>query len=296
MTPTNLKNNPSSSLLKDTRIAKGLTLDIVHEATKIPMDALRAIEEGYSTKMLTPFYYRGFVKIYAEFLGLNTVEVLKEYNVKPPEIKTTIVKPSTVRPAKKASAPVGKTSNPFGEQFQEFWRVFWTPKNQKNLLRIAMAIVALIVVVKIVGCVASAMKSKSKTPKVMATTKVVKKIKKEMPKEEVKAVDVADEEEAAAVKEKTVAAPVFNRKVTLAVHASRDTNIQVKADGKIVFQMTMKKGTVENWEADNQIELSGKNIGELDLEVNGKDIGNLSSSNRRAKKMVITKEGLTVKK
>ena len=63
MTQTNLKNNPNSSLLKDTRLSKGLTLDIVHEATKIPMDALRAIEEGYSTRILTPFYYRGFIKI-----------------------------------------------------------------------------------------------------------------------------------------------------------------------------------------------------------------------------------------
>ena len=62
-------NNDKPSILKSTREAKGLTLEIVHEATKIPMDALRAIEEGYSVRILSPFYYRGFIKIYAEFLG-----------------------------------------------------------------------------------------------------------------------------------------------------------------------------------------------------------------------------------
>ena len=74
-----------NSLLKNTREAKGLTLDIVHEATKIPLDALKAIEEGYSVRMLTPFYYRGFLKIYAEFLGLDPVEVLSRYEVQQPK-------------------------------------------------------------------------------------------------------------------------------------------------------------------------------------------------------------------
>ena len=41
-------NNDKSSILKTTRLARGLTLEIVHEATKIPMDALKAIEEGLS--------------------------------------------------------------------------------------------------------------------------------------------------------------------------------------------------------------------------------------------------------
>src|SRR5258707_15713730 len=84
MTQTNLKNNPNSALLKETRIAKGLTLEIVHEATKIPMDALRAIEEGYSVRILSPFYYRGFIKIYAEFLGLDVGEMYKHYGLDGP--------------------------------------------------------------------------------------------------------------------------------------------------------------------------------------------------------------------
>ena len=54
-------NNEKLSILKSTRMARGLTLEIVHEATKIPMDALRAIEEGYSVRILSPFYYRGFI-------------------------------------------------------------------------------------------------------------------------------------------------------------------------------------------------------------------------------------------
>ena len=299
----NLKNNPSSSLLKDTRLSKGLTLEIVHEATKIPMDALRAIEEGYSTRILTPFYYRGFIKIYAEFLGLNVADVLREYNAEPAEIKLPVKPAAAAKPAssfkpaaKKTAAPVTKepqAPNLLLEQLGEFSRSVFTPKNQKNLLRIAGALIALFLVVKLVGCVAGAIKSRPKSAaKVAAVSKEVKKqrpVKKEEPKEE-----EAPKEEVQ--ESKKIAASSENRKVTLTAHASKDTSIQVKADGKIIFQMTMKKGTVENWEADNQIELSGRNLGELELEINGKDIGSLASSNRRAKRVVITKDGLSVKK
>ncbi|MBF0490777.1 MAG: DUF4115 domain-containing protein, partial [Candidatus Omnitrophica bacterium] len=292
-------------------ISKGLTLEIVHEATKIPMDALKAIEEGYSTSILTPFYYRGFVKIYAEFLGLKTADVLKEYNVAPVEIRPTVVrqtpklvtKPTPVtkqkpKPEVAAAVTAPKAPNPFLEQLQEFWRAFWTPQTRKYLLRGLAVVVALFILVKIAGCAVGAIKSfskHSKTAAVAKTSKTQKAIKKEQPKVEAR-VDVDEEEQAAKQGAKQVAAQTQSSKVTLAVHASRDMPIQVKADGKIVFQMTMKKGTVENWEAENQIELSGKNLADLDLEVNGKDISSLSSSNRRVRRVVITKEGLTVKK
>ena len=294
---TNLKNNPNSSILKETRIAKGLTLEIVHEATKIPMDALRAIEEGYSTRILTPFYYRGFMKIYSEFLGLKVADVLKEYNVQTPEVKTipkyTTTKPSLKPAAVKSVPKVSSSPNRVAEQLAEFWRVFWTPQTKRILLRVLAAVVALFVLVKMVGCVAGFIKSRPKHPKtvIVKNNKKTTQIKKEQPKIEVKKEEDSDKDTPKAVSSETA-----NHKVTLAVHASKNTSIQVKADGKIVFQMTMKKGTVENWEADNQIELSGKNIGDLEMEINGKDVSSLASANRRAKTIVITKDGLTVKK
>jgi cytoskeletal protein RodZ len=299
MNQTNLKNSPNSSILKEARIAKGLTLEIVHEATKIPMDALKAIEEGYSTRILTPFYYKGFLKIYAEFLGLNSSDVLKEYNVSPPEVKTTPIGRNITKPkAKPASAVKVSQPNALAENFQEFWRTFWTPKTQRLLIRVGVGLVALFLVVKMVGCVAGMISQHNKNAKHAVVKKPVKKepVRKEIPKAEVKAPVIVEDEEEAPIKESTVAAQSMNQRVSLTVRAAKDTPIQVKSDGKIVFQMTMKKGTVENWQADKQIELSGKNIGDLKLEVNGKDINSLSAAHRKVKRVVITKDGLTVKK
>ena len=99
--PTTDSNNEKSSILKRTREAKGLTLEIVHEATKIPMDSLRAIEEGYSVRILSPFYYRGFIKIYAEFLGLDVGEMYKQYGLNG----------DSPKPASSIPAPVNSTRN-----------------------------------------------------------------------------------------------------------------------------------------------------------------------------------------
>lgn len=64
-------SNPSGVLLKEARQSQGLALESVHEATKIPMDVLRAIEEGYTVRTLSPFYLKGFIKMYAQYLNVT---------------------------------------------------------------------------------------------------------------------------------------------------------------------------------------------------------------------------------
>ncbi|MBI4309719.1 MAG: DUF4115 domain-containing protein [Candidatus Omnitrophica bacterium] len=255
-----------SSILKDTREAKGLTLEIVHEATKIPLDALKAIEQGYSIRVLTPFYHRGFIKIYAEFLGLNADEALKSCHMEKPP--APLVPTAGKRPVPAPKQPQVRRSNPAFERMREFLGGLWTAQNRIWLWRMAAFALVLFVLVKLGGCVAAHIKNK---PKVKAAP-------------------------AAVPAPRTIKARSIDRKVTLAARAVKDNWIQVKTDGKVAFAMTMRKGTMESWSAREQIELSGRNINELDLEVNGKNIGSLGSAERRAKRVVITKDGLTVKK
>ena len=138
-----------NSLLKTTREAKGLTLDIVHEATKIPLDALKAIEEGYSVRMLTPFYYRGFLKIYAEFLGLDPAEVLSRYEVQQP-------KPASAVPSSRFYQ--SKRGNETMEAAGEFLRQIFSPKNRSMMVRGAGIVLAVVVVLKVGGCAVNTFK------------------------------------------------------------------------------------------------------------------------------------------
>lgn len=273
MPPTD-SNNSKPSILKNTREAKGLTLEIVHEATKIPMDALRAIEEGYSVRILSPFYYRGFIKIYAEFLGLDVGETYKQYGLDQPPKPA----PSAMVPAKAPQAPAGP--NIILEQLQEWVAFVFKPKTLKLILKVIVFLFLFILLFKLGGCIASHMNKK-----------VEKKVRVYNDVEEVKSVPVAPK-----IKHEIVQAPSDNHKVEVAVRAIKNTWIQVKTDGNVVFQMTLSKGSMESWSAQDRIELSGKNIEQLDMEINGKHVGSLGGGERRIRKVVITQEGLTVKK
>ena len=266
-------NKDKPSILKSTREANGLTIEIVHEATKIPMDVLRAIEEGYTVRILSPFYYRGFIKIYAEFLGLDVGEIYKQYGLdQPPKPTTSATVPA--RPKQEIGNIV------LLEQTQEWFAFVFKPKTLKFILKVIGFLLVLLLFSKMVGCIASHMNKK-----------VEKRIKIYKNVEEKGAVLNSP-----GIKHKSIQAQSENNKVEVAVRAIRSTWVQVKADGNVVFQMTLSKGSMESWSADNRIELSGRDIEQLDMEVNGKHIGSLGGGERKIKRVLITQEGLTVKK
>ncbi|EEL49755.1 Transcriptional regulator [Bacillus cereus Rock3-44] len=65
--------------LKEAREAKGLSIDQLHEVTKIQKRYLVTIEEGDYSILPGAFYVRAFIKQYAEAVGLNGEELLVEY-------------------------------------------------------------------------------------------------------------------------------------------------------------------------------------------------------------------------
>lgn len=65
--------------LRDARIEKGYTLNILQQMTKIQKKYLIAIEEGQFSELPGTFYVRAFVKQYADVVGLNGDELLEEH-------------------------------------------------------------------------------------------------------------------------------------------------------------------------------------------------------------------------
>jgi cytoskeletal protein RodZ len=65
--------------LKETREAKGLSLDDLQRMTKIQKRYLKGIEEGNYDMMPGKFYVRAFIKQYAETIGLDPEPLFEEY-------------------------------------------------------------------------------------------------------------------------------------------------------------------------------------------------------------------------
>lgn len=66
--------------LRAARVEKGLTIDDLQQKTKIQKRYLIAIEEGQFNQLPGDFYVRAFVKQYADEVGLNSAELLNEYD------------------------------------------------------------------------------------------------------------------------------------------------------------------------------------------------------------------------
>ncbi len=65
--------------LKNAREGQGLTLAQIYERTKIPVNHLQAIDTGITDDLPEPVYVAGFIKRYAECVGLNGQNLSDEY-------------------------------------------------------------------------------------------------------------------------------------------------------------------------------------------------------------------------
>lgn len=303
--------NKAGRLLKQARLTQGVSLEAVHEATKIPMDVLKAIEEGYKVRILSPFYLRGFMKIYARHLGLNEKEILADA----PQAVETIEPAQSSEDRLSIVSPASE--NEPKESFVAKLGKILTPAVLKKIL-IAVVVLILLVTafrltaagIKAVGAMMAKHSAQSKDRKDKAEAK---KAQSKSKKEKAKSSSKKQETPAEVQREQSVPVPVTaaknetpavtavsgtkqNSKVTLTVRAAKDSWFQVRADGAMVFQSTLRSGRSESWSAKESIEVSGKNINQLEYEVNGRFLGTLGRSDRQAKKLIITKNGMTVTK
>ena len=83
MSAGNLDNGPGrgqiGSLLEKKRLEKGLSLKEVEQATKIRTRYLEGLEREDPTSLPDPVYARGFLKTYANFLGLDGEQLSREF-------------------------------------------------------------------------------------------------------------------------------------------------------------------------------------------------------------------------
>jgi len=66
-------------VLKNERVNQGVTLEDVHNETKISPYVLQRIEQGVLDGLPHPVYVKGFIKSYAEFLGLDAEELSRQF-------------------------------------------------------------------------------------------------------------------------------------------------------------------------------------------------------------------------
>lgn len=230
------------SKLKESRAKKSLTIEQVQKATKIHSTVLTALEEGRESELLTDTYMRSFLKKYAQFLGLNSVELLKEYFPVYPE------SPS-------ANIPVHE--NAFSPE---------TTITSKFLYiagRVVLAILFILLFIFVVGKAASL-----KRPKPAQARKAV--ISKKHSVQSAK----ASSKKKSASKQNPESKELIPKSIplSLVIKVKEPVLVQLKKDGVLIFKRVLTKGLTETIIADDSIELGIGKAEALVLTLNGRPI------------------------
>lgn len=249
--------------LKQVRLQKGVSLEEAHKKTKIHLNILKAIEEDQLVN-LNPVYIKGFIKIYCKFLGVDFRDYISDY--KEPKDISPAVSGLQKKPMSLAKrSPLGLFA--FGI----------SPRK----IKIAAAVILIVIFTgailfnlgKVISLKHKLLSLKPK-PVVASVVKPEKKVEK--------------------IKIGGLNSAFVS--LRLGIRAREDCWIQLKIDGKVIFQNILRKGRSENWQAKEKIELSLGNAGGVDLEVNGKVISNLGKRGQPLKNILINKEGLLVRR
>lgn len=99
--------------LKKAREEKGITIEQAHSQTKIQQHTLISMEEDKFKDIAASVYVKGFLKKYAQFLGLDGEGLVREYEQLYPsskEVKMTVESEQLLKEAGKRSFPVSLTA------------------------------------------------------------------------------------------------------------------------------------------------------------------------------------------
>lgn len=272
--------------LRSTRESKGITLEEAHKKTKLSINVIRALEED-DLSSFSPIYAKGFLKIYAKFLGIEPSNLLQEYN-------KVFTKQQNIAEVKKEQYVHNKESISIKKRSLDLrLKLFHiSPKVKIYLVRIILAFILVFFIILGINFLKNIF---SKVSKTLTTKKqTVVKIKEEAIKETAKpkssSLKSTNQEEK---KQNTHLRSEASSLVRIGLKARKDTWVQIKVDGKNVFQGTLRKGSVESWQAKNKIILSVHNANDIDLDFQDKQLYPLSHKKQAMKNIVFTKEGMS---
>ena len=250
--------------LRQAREAQGSTLDEAGDATHIRPRFLEALEAGdFAAFPGGEVQVRGFLRIYARYLGLSPDEVLARYDTEVHGVKATAPPgvPAKTQPVSSArSAPVTRPTTPTPSDVPvPTFRPRWMAP--ENLLIVAIAVVILLAMAA--GGWYLVSRNAGEEAAATATT----------PAEAV----VLPTAMATPFSPIVTVTPTFPANpqggVTLALEATEHVWVRVTADGSKVFENLMATGQVESWSGQEVIVVETGNGAGLLVTVNGQPQG-----------------------
>lgn len=264
--------NPGENLKRE-REQRGVTLRKMHEATKVQMKHLEALEADDYSSLPHPAFVRGFIKSYCKVLGLDETDALLRYEMYLRE---------------NAPPSGGKDSEAArdGEIWQEpinKLRERLPNKGARNVIALVAAGVAIMVIFYLFSARHKKGSSPTKQNEAAAVKTEDQKIAEPQEAPPAPAADAVKDGAGAnggkTVQEAVKPAPDGDGKAhTLTVRASERTWIRVRIDNDEPFDVMLQKGESIVWKAGRNISVLVGNAGGVYMVFDGKKLQSLGKS------------------
>ena len=222
-----------SKMLKEARLAKGLSLEEAEAATSIRKLYLDAVEEGEFDKIPGDVFTKGIIRTYGNFLGLNGPDLVNIYKAQNSGLTKEAVAPKPIRMVEKS-------------------QYFSPDKAGKGILRQLAELYCGIGF----GYCCCRRHSLVYEYRFFAES----------------GIGTAAVENSMPAEEKAAPKPVYDG-VNLALKCVTDRCwMEVTADGEIVFSGIMEAGQQQSFKAKENISVHYGNIGAMEITVNGETL------------------------
>ena len=262
--------------LKRRREELNLSLKEVVEKTKIHPSIIKDIEAGNLDK-LSLVYLKGFLRMYAAFLGVELDEEVKDY--------ISARQASSVNKYKVESEVVKENLSESGleEPKLKIPSFDFSNIDKEKLFR---AVIILAGVVVLFFIIKGVFFSKHKTPLAKKPSVSANKaggVGKSRLRPHTQAIS------------KTAVSSKSFKKSTITVKAKRKCFLKVKVNGDVVFEGILLRGVAETWQG-KEIEMQISDGSAIEIEVNGRLIGAITRIRKPIKSFKITPSGISVTK
>ena len=235
------KEKTVGAILKEARLAKGISLADAEKATSIRSRYLQAVENDEYDKTPGEVFLKGIIRNYGNYLGLNGPELVNEYKASAAGMAAEAVRSQGIREVEKVRLNIQlKDKRDIGSGTGRFEM----PKLPMKQCLVGLAAVAVLAA----GYFA-----------IPATINYFKN----MPKEEAKQTEP--------VKPAATAAVALD-KVTVDLEAEGDCWLEASADGKELFAGILHAKESKHFEAKDKLIVKYGNIGVVRIKVNGQPV------------------------
>ena len=235
------KEKTVGAILKEARLAKGISLADAEKATSIRSRYLQAVENDEYDKTPGEVFLKGIIRNYGNYLGLNGPELVNEYKASAAGMAAEAVRSQGIREVEKVRLNIQlKDKRDIGSGTGRFEM----PKLPMKQCLAGLAAVAVLAA----GYFA-----------IPATINYFKN----MPKDEAKQTEQVKPE---------AKAPAVLDKVTVDLEAEGDCWLEASADGKELFAGILHAKESKHFEAKDKLIIKYGNIGVVRIKVNGEAV------------------------